>query len=122
METIKIISAEEVAMLREQIKALEKQYRNVKIAGLSYCEEILRQANRPMTAEEISEATGLSEAEIHANLVPLTSCHREANLRLNIRCGKQYKTATYVKLDEYGNPDYNEKILVRKEKRVYFLR
>lgn len=103
-----------VAEMRNNLKIAQEVYQQTRIASLLSVAELMATTGEIMTARELSNATGMSIAEISANLRPYRHCDITAALYeagLKVTHTWSRVSRKFVELGPDGKP--GNKVIIR---------
>ena len=116
-----VMSAQDVATLRAQKKETEESYRKAKIAAFEYIADEMKRTGEEYTAMELSDLSGLSVAEISANLaVSRYTRYTYGSVGSNVQSRPTWTEEHFVQVLPDGTINSDNQLVIKKRKRVYF--
>lgn len=120
-KTVVVMSADDVAAMRNAHKEAEAAYYQAKVGALEFVAQEMRRTGEEYTAAELSHMSGLSSGEIAAQLGCMyTRASREAGIEsYEVRTGVRHLENRYVRVLPSGEIDPNSVITVVRKQVVY---
>ena len=123
MENTKVVvmSANDVAAMRNAHKEAEAAYYQAKVGALEFVAQEMRRTGEEYTAVELSHMTGLSPSEIAAQLGCMyTKASQEAGIGTHeVRTSVRHLENRYVRILPNGDIDPNSVLTIVRKQTVY---
>lgn len=120
-KTVVVMSANDVAAMRNAHKEAEAAYYQAKVGALEFVAEEMRRTGEEYTAAELSHMSGLTSGEIAAQLGCFyTRASQEAGIGIHdVRTGVRRLENRYVRILPNGEIDPNSILTVVRKQVVY---